>query len=281
MTATAGALVVIATPIGNLGDLSQRAIDELGRADVVACEDTRHTRALLTHAGVHPNRLLAVHAHNEASSAPEIVALVGSGQRVALVTDAGTPGVSDPGQRVVAAVADAELPIEVVPGPSAVLAALVASGLPTDRFCFEGFLPRKGADRTARLAEIATQQATTVLYESPRRLATTLSDLSRVLGAGRRAVVARELTKLHEEVVRGNLGELARRWVGQPPRGECVVVVEGARDAEPATDEEIVAALEAELDSGDSRRSVVDAVAAKLGVPRRRVYELALRPPRS
>jgi len=193
-----------------------------------------------------------------------------------LVTDAGTPSISDPGQRVVAAVAAEGLAVEVVPGPSAVIAALVGSGLATERFCFEGFVPRKGGDRARRLAAIAADPRTTVIYEAPTRLAATLGDLRDSCGPARPAAVARELTKLHEEIVRGTLGELADRWSSGPPKGECVIVVAGAPEAEPATDSDISAALASRRDGGEDRKSAVAAVAAALGVPRRRVYEISL-----
>ncbi len=271
-----GALVVVATPIGNLGDLSPRAVEALAGADLIACEDTRQTRKLLNHAGIEGARLLALHAHNEAAGAAKVVARVAAGERVTLVTDAGTPSISDPGQRVVAAVADAGLTVEVVPGPSAAIAALVGSGLATDRFCFEGFLPRKGSDRKARLAAISGDARTSVIYEAPTRLAATLEDLRAACGVDRRAAVARELTKLHEEIVRGTLAELAGRWHATPPKGECVIVVAGAPAAAPATDAEISEALSSRLAAGEDRKSAVGDVAADLGVPRRRVYELSL-----
>ena len=272
----AGALVVVGTPIGNLGDLSPRAVAALQDADVVACEDTRHTRKLLTHAGISGPRLVAVHEHNEQEQSARIVEWVASGLRVALVSDAGMPGISDPGERVVSAVAAAGLPTEVVPGPSAVLAALVLSGLPAERFAFEGFLPRKGKERAARLRALADDGRTTVVYEAPHRVARTLDDLRAACGDERRVAVARELTKLHEEVWRGTLSE-AVAAVGEP-RGEYVVVVEGAPApaSEPPTDAAIVAALHTRLQAGADRKAAVAAVAQELGVPKRRVYELAV-----
>jgi 16S rRNA (cytidine1402-2'-O)-methyltransferase len=269
--------VVVGTPIGNLGDLSPRAVDALRAADVIACEDTRHTRKLLTHAGITGPRLVAVHEHNEAEQAARVVEWVEAGKRVALVSDAGMPAVSDPGQRVVAAVAAAGLPVEVVPGPSAVLAALVASGLPTDRFAFEGFLPRKGRERSARLRAVAHDERTTVLYEAPHRVRATVADLADACGGERRVAIARELTKLHEEVWRGTLAD-AEAAVAEP-RGEYVVVLDGAPPPSkaPKTDDDIVAALHARLDAGEDRKSAVAAVAEELGVPKRQVYELATR----
>jgi 16S rRNA (cytidine1402-2'-O)-methyltransferase len=272
-----GALVVVGTPIGNLGDLSPRAVAALAAADVVYCEDTRHSRKLLTHAGVSGVPLRSLHEHNELDRVDEVVAAVGAGRTVAVVTDAGMPAVSDPGARVVAAVAAAGLPVTVVPGPSAVLAALVASGLATDRFCFEGFLPRSGRARAERLAEVAADPRTTVLFEAPGRTGSTLADLATVCGPDRPVVVARELTKLHEEIWRGSLAEGAV-WAGDGLRGEVVLVLGGAPevDSEPVDDDVLAGALTEHLGAGERTRGAVDAVAALHGVSRRRVYELAL-----
>jgi 16S rRNA (cytidine1402-2'-O)-methyltransferase len=275
-----GALVVVATPIGNLGDLSPRAVAELRDADVIAAEDTRHTRKLLTHASIPAaGRLRAVHAHNEHTQAGRIVDLVREGARVVYVSDAGTPGVSDPGERLVQACVQAGLAVEVVPGPSAVLAALVVSGLPTTPFVFEGFLARKGGARAARIAALRTSPATTVILESPVRLGATLAELRDVLGGQRRAVVARELTKLHEEVLRGTLAELADAVAERALRGECVLVVGPAAAGDTkstVTDSEIQSALERALAAGASRRDAAAGVAAELGVAKRRAYELAV-----
>jgi len=273
-----GALVVIGTPIGNLGDLSPRAVAALASADVLYCEDTRHSRKLLSHAGITGIPLRSLHEHNEDDRVDEVVAAVAAGRTVALVSDAGMPAVSDPGARVIAAAAGAGLDIVVIPGPSAVLTALVASGLPTDRFCFEGFLPRSGRDRTERLAAVADEERTTVLFEAPGRVAGTLGDLAGVCGADRPVVVARELTKLHEELWRGTLADGAT-WADGGVRGEVVLVLGGAPPAaDPGVDDDQLArALTAHLDSGERTRGAVDEVAARLGVPRRRVYELALR----
>jgi 16S rRNA (cytidine1402-2'-O)-methyltransferase len=271
------ALVLVATPIGNLGDLSPRAVEELRGADVIAAEDTRHTRRLLTHAEIPAGgRLRAVHAHNEQSEAERIVDLVRGGARVVYVSDAGTPGVSDPGERLVRACAEAGLTIEVVPGPSAVLAALVVSGLPTTPFVFEGFLARKGTARAERIAAMRAATATTVVLESAVRLGATLAELRDRLGPDRRAVVARELTKLHEEVLRGTLAELSDAIAAHPRRGECVIVVAAAEPGAPVDDAEIRSALERALATGSSRRDAAAGVAAELGVARRRAYELAV-----
>lgn len=271
------ALVLVATPIGNLGDLSPRAVEALREADVVAAEDTRRARKLLSHAGVPAGRrLIAVHEHNEAARAAEVAARVGRGERVAYVTDAGMPGISDPGERLVRACLEAGLPVEVVPGPNAALAALAVSGLPAERFVFEGFLPRKGRTRRLRLAALASEERTVVLYESPHRVLATLADLEAALGPDRPVAVARELTKVHEEVWRGRLGEAARAVSERGPRGEYVVVVGPADTAGEGVEEETLrAALSRALSGGASVREAARSVADELGVPRRRAYEVA------
>ncbi|MCB1002791.1 MAG: 16S rRNA (cytidine(1402)-2'-O)-methyltransferase [Acidimicrobiales bacterium] len=273
---TGGALVLVATPIGNLGDLSPRAVDALAAADVVACEDTRRTGRLLEHAGVRAPRLLVVNDHTEPGQVRAVLELLDAGRRVAVVTDAGTPGISDPGERLVAAAANAGHVVEVVPGPSAAIAALAASGLPAGRFCFEGFLPRKGPARRSRLAEVAAERRTVVVLESPHRVVATIDDLAVACGPHRRVALARELTKLHQEVWRGTLSEAGAHLAEHPPRGEYVLVLDGAPEPEEATDTDIIAALRQELDDGASRRDAAATVAARLGVSRRRVYSLAL-----
>jgi 16S rRNA (cytidine1402-2'-O)-methyltransferase len=275
-----GSLVLVGTPIGNLGDLAPRAVEALAGADAVCCEDTRRTGRLLAHAGVERRPLVVVNEHTEDREIPRLLARLARGERVALVSDAGMPGISDPGERLVAATVAAGHAVEVVPGPSAALAALVVSGLPAGRFVFEGFLPRKGSGRAERLTAVAAERRTTVLYEAPHRLARTLDDLATACGAARRVVVARELTKLHEEVWRGTLAE-ARDWAGdREPPGEMVLVLDGAPPAAPPSDAEVVAALEAELADGATARDAVRAVAARLDVPRRRAYDLATALPR-
>ncbi|MEA2717172.1 MAG: rRNA (cytidine1402-2-O)-methyltransferase [Actinomycetota bacterium] len=273
-----GVLVLVGTPIGNLGDLSPRAVEALRTADVIACEDTRRTRQLLTAAGVPSGgRLLAVHDHNEASQVGGLLERLERGQRVAVVTDAGMPGISDPGERLVAAAAAAGHRVEVVPGPSAAVAALVVSGLPTGRSCFEGFLPRKGADRARRLAELAAERRTTVLFESPRRVRATVADLARAVGGERRVAVARELTKRFEEVWRGTLAEAVDHLAEREPLGEYVLVVDGAPARPPATGSEVEDALRVRLAAGVPTRDAVAEVAAELEVPKRQVYDAALR----
>jgi len=277
-----GRLVLVATPIGNLGDLAPRAVEALRDADVIAAEDTRRTRALLTYAGVSARgRLVAVHEHNERQRAVELVDEIRRGGTVALVTDAGMPGVSDPGARVARVCADAGVRVEVVPGPSAVLAALVVSGLPTDRFAFEGFLPRKGAERRERLAEVAGDTRTVVLFEAPPRVAATLDDLVEVCGGDRPVAVARELTKVHEETFRGTLADAVDHVANQPARGEHVIVLGGAPPPEAATDGDVAEAARAELARGASTREAADRVAERLGVARRRAYDAVLAQRRS
>jgi 16S rRNA (cytidine1402-2'-O)-methyltransferase len=274
---TGGVLVLVGTPIGNLGDLAPRAVDALRSADAICCEDTRRTGRLLQHAGVERPPLVVVNEHTEASEVSGVLARLGRGERVAVVSDAGMPGISDPGERLVRAAIAAGHPVEVVPGPSAGLAALVASGLAAGRFVFEGFLPRKGSGRAERLAAVAAEPRTVVLYEAPHRLARTVADLVDVCGTDRRVALARELTKLHEEVWRGSLAE-AVAWVrAAAPRGEIVVVLEGAPPSEPPDDGALVDALREELAAGATARDAARAVAARLDVPRRRVYDLATR----
>ncbi len=266
-------LWLVATPIGNLGDLPPRAIDVLGHVGLVCCEDTRRTGLLLQHAGIRAERLAVCNDHTEASRVDDVLRTLREGRDVAVVSDAGTPGISDPGERIVRAVLDAGFAVSAVPGPTAAVMALTISGLPADRFVFEGFLPRKGADRTRRLAEIAAEHRTTVIYEAPHRALRTLEDLREVCGDDRTVVVTRELTKLHETVVGGPLGEID---IGNP-RGEYVFVLAGApRDDAPATDDAVRAALRDQLARGASTRDAAAAVAKAVGRPKREVYALAV-----
>jgi 16S rRNA (cytidine1402-2'-O)-methyltransferase len=277
--AEAGRVILVGTPIGNLGDLSPRAVAVLAAADVICCEDTRHTRKLLTHAGITPRRLVALHGHNEAAASASIVALAAEGATVAVVSDAGLPGISDPGERLVRAAADAGVRVEVVPGPSAPLAALVISGLATDRFCFEGFLPRKGGERAARLAAIAAEPRTVVLFEAPHRVRQTAVALAASCGGERPVAIVRELTKVHEEVWRGTLAGAVAHLAEREPRGEYVVVLGGApeRVAPAVGPAEIEVRLAERLAAGEDRRAAVSGTAAELGVPRRAVYDASVR----
>jgi len=271
-----GALVVVGTPIGNLGDLAPRAIDALRSVDVLACEDTRRTGRLLAHAAVDVPKLVVVNDHTEGAMVDRLVARIERGERVGLVSDAGMPAISDPGERLIAAVVAADLPVEVVPGPSAALTALVASGYSTGRFVFEGFLPRKGAARRQRLAVLATEPRTIVLYEAPHRMATLVDELCEHFGPDRPIALARELTKLHEEVWRGSALAAVERIGREGARGEFVVVVAGAPSAPPPTGDEVVAALRLALAAGSSKRDAIAEVARSLGVPKREVYTIAV-----
>jgi len=278
-----GQLVLVATPIGNLGDLSPRALQVLTEADLICCEDTRRTRALLSASGITSkgpkgDRLLSLHGHNEAARLDRVAAALAAGDTVAVVSDAGTPGISDPGAWLVGQLAAAGETVSTVPGPSSVLGALVVSGLPTDRFCVEGFLPRKGPERRRRLGALMADARTTVVLEAPSRVAATLAELASN-DARRPVAVVRELTKLHEEVWRGRLGEAAAVFAAREVRGEVVLVVGGAPAAPPADEEAVEAAVRAALHSDPSSgpRQVAELVAASLDVPRRRAYEAALR----
>jgi 16S rRNA (cytidine1402-2'-O)-methyltransferase len=268
--------VLVATPIGNLGDLSPRAVEALRTADLLCCEDTRRTGRLLQHAGIERPPLIVVNDHTEARAIGRVLTVLDRGQRVAVVSDAGMPGVSDPGERLVRAAVEAGHVVEVVPGPSAALSALVASGLPSGRFVFEGFLPRKGSTRSERLSSLAGEPRTIVVYEAPHRVARTLTDMAAAWGPDRRVAVARELTKLHEEVWRGTLAEAAAWATEREPPGEIVLVVDGAPPPPPAGDDDLVAALRERIAAGSSPRDAASAVAGRFGVPKRRAYDLAV-----
>lgn len=271
-----GRLVLVATPIGNLEDLSPRAVAALGEADIVAAEDTRRTGRLLAHAGLDRPQV-SYHEHNEASRGPALLDRVAAGETVAVVTDAGTPGISDPGQRLVQAAAERGLPVEAVPGPVAAIQALVLSGLPTDRFAFEGFLPRKAGSRDRRLAELAGDPRTLVFYVAPHRAADELAAMATAFGDDRPAALARELTKRYEEVRRGTLAQLAHEAAGGV-RGEVTVVVAGAGEAEPehASDAELARRVRELVAAGEPKKQAIATVAAAAGVPKRRVYQAVL-----
>lgn len=271
-----GRLVLVGTPIGNLGDLSPRALEALHQAVVVACEDTRRTGRLLSHFGISSPTYIVVNEHTEGDAAERVLGHVQRGEVVVLVSDAGMPGVSDPGEYLVAQAIAAGITVEVVPGPSAVLHALVASGLTTSRFVFEGFLPRKGSGRTLRLRELFEERRTSILFEAPHRLEKTLSDLAEVCGGERRIVLARELTKLHEEIWRGSLAEAIARCEEVDPRGEYVLVLDGAPPVAEATEEEIREAVELALGRGLSKKDAAAEVAELFAVARNRVYEIAI-----
>ena len=274
----AGSLVLVGTPIGNLRDLSPRAAEALAAADAVCCEDTRRTGKLLSLAGIERRPFVVVNEHTEDREIPRVLARVARGERVALVSDAGMPGISDPGERLVAAAVAAGYPVEVVPGPSASLAALVVSGLPTDRFCFEGFLPRRPGQRDRRLAELTAEPRTMVFFEAPHRVLATLDAMVSAFGPERPAAAVRELTKLHEQVMRGPLEEVRARLGEQGPRGEFTLVVGGVPAG--ATPQPRPADLAAEVailvEGGASTRDAVSTVAEATGAPRRSVYQAVL-----
>ncbi|MBO1287795.1 16S rRNA (cytidine(1402)-2'-O)-methyltransferase [Streptomyces sampsonii] len=274
MTGT-GTLVLAGTPIGDTSDAPPRLAAELERADVIAAEDTRRLRRLTQALGVHTTgRVVSYFEGNESARTPELVEELAQGARVLLVTDAGMPSVSDPGYRLVAAAVERGLRITAVPGPSAVLTALALSGLPVDRFCFEGFLPRKAGERLGRLREAAGERRTLVYFEAPHRLAATLEAMAEVFGADRRAAVCRELTKTYEEVRRDGLGALAA-WAAEGVRGEITVVVEGAPEAGPADldDAELVRRVRDREEAGERRKEAIAAVAAEAGLPKRQVFD--------
>jgi 16S rRNA (cytidine1402-2'-O)-methyltransferase len=273
---TVGQLVLVATPLGNLGDISRRALELLASADVIYCEDTRRSSTIFSAYAIAVNgRLHALHEHNEASLCDQIVTQVANGQTVVVMSDAGTPGISDPGARVVAAVAEAGLVVTTAPGPSAVVAALTISGLPTDRFAMEGFMPRKVGEREALYNQWRNEPRTIVFYESPQRLGATLSEMVGPFGA-RRICVAREITKLHEEVLRGTVADVAAHVKVRDVLGEIVVVLEGSHEVEIINDDVIRAALRDQVDSGASTRDAVAYVAESLGASHRSVYQMAL-----
>ncbi len=270
----AGILYVVSTPIGNLEDITHRAVRVLSEVDLIACEDTRHTSKLLHHYGI-KTKTISYHEHNERDRAAELLASLESGLAVAIVSDAGTPGISDPGFRIVRLAMEKGVPVVPVPGPTALISALVASGLPSDQFFFAGFLPARSGQRRTRLMELCSIPSTLVFYEAPHRIAESLRDAREILGE-REAVIARELTKVHEQIVRGRLSELAQRFTtGEGGRGEMVLlidrnVIEGAARAPEASEiSSVVAALEAE---GVDARSALKKAAKKLGISRDEAY---------
>jgi 16S rRNA (cytidine1402-2'-O)-methyltransferase len=278
VSAIAPGLWLVATPIGNLDDMSARAADVLRAADVVCCEDTRRSSTLLRHIGARPERLLVANDHTEHDLAPAVVAELAAGRIVAVVTDAGTPGVSDPGERLVAAAIEAGHAVHSTPGPAAFVMAAVLSGLPTARLAFDGFLPRSGADRRERLTEIARERRTTVLYEAPHRLVRTLTDLVEACGTVRRVAVVREMTKIHEEIWRGTLEHALAHAQSVEPRGEYAIVIEPCPDATADVSDDVIAGeLARRTLAGLSTRDAVDEVSTALGVARNRVYDLAVR----
>lgn len=277
-----GTLYLVGTPIGNLEDMSMRALRVLREVALIAAEDTRQTRKLLSHFDIH-TPLVSYHEHNQRTAGPALIQRLAAGENVALVTDAGMPAISDPGEQLVRLAVEAGIPVIPVPGPTAFVTALVVSGLPTDRFVFEGFLPTKKKERQAALADLKRERRTWILYEAPHRLLNTLQDLDRELGS-RRMAAARELTKVFEEVVRGTPRELLAHFQQHPPKGEFVLVVEGAageipadgKAEGPASVEDLARAV-AELESqGMDRKAAMRQVAANTGRSRREVYQALL-----
>jgi 16S rRNA (cytidine1402-2'-O)-methyltransferase len=276
----AATLYIVATPLGNLGDLSARATEVLRTVPVVAAEDTRRTRGLLTHLGAAPT-LISYHAHSKTGRLETLLEILGDGRDVALVTDAGTPGVSDPGTDLVQAARQAGFSVVPIPGPSAIATALSAAGLPADRYLFLGFVPRKGADRARLLARAAAEEWSVVFFEAPPRLGALLRDLAAAAGPARRVVVARELTKIHEELRAGTLGELADYYSDIEPKGELTIVLEGTGTPPVPADrtEDAVEQATALLADGLSRREVVRRLTETLGIPRNEAYRLVMELP--
>ncbi|GAA2341788.1 ribosomal RNA small subunit methyltransferase I [Streptomyces caniferus] len=270
-----GTLVLAGTPIGEIADAPPRLAAELAAADVIAAEDTRRLRRLTQALQVQPTgRVVSYFEGNEAARTPELADALAGGARVLLVTDAGMPSVSDPGYRLVAAAVERDIKVTAVPGPSAVLTALAVSGLPVDRFCFEGFLPRKGGERRTRLREVADERRTLVYFEAPHRLDDTLAAMAEIFGADRRAAVCRELTKTYEEVKRGPLGDLVP-WAAEGVRGEITIVVEGAPESGPQDLDagELVRRVQVREEAGERRKEAIAAVAADAGLPKREVFD--------
>lgn len=273
-----GAIVLVGTPIGNLGDISKRALDTLEEADLICCEDTRRTRKLLSSAGITGKKLVTMEKHNERDITDYLVRSAQQGNLVAVVSDAGMPLLSDPGEHLVRTAYSSGVRVLVVPGPDSVTSALVVSGIGTDRYCFEGFLPRRGVDRVRRLDDIAVNPCTVVIFESPRRVRSTLADLARVCGEERAVSVVRELTKVHEEIWRGNLQD-ACKWIEDRDNllGEVVIVLAGnSHESEPVEEALVIEALHQLLQEGVSVSAAVAEVSAQLGIAKRRAYSLAL-----
>ncbi len=270
-----GVLVLAGSPIGRVEDASPRLARELAEADVIAAEDTRRLKRLTADLGIAPvARVISYFEGNEQGRTPQLLELLEAGKRVVLVTDAGMPSVSDPGYRLVAAAVAAGIEVTSVPGPSAVLTALAVSGLPVDRFCFEGFLPRKAGDRARRLGDLADEQRTLVFFEAPHRTEAALAALAAAFGDDRPAAVCRELTKTHEEVRRGGLAALAS-WAAEGIRGEVTIVVSGAPESGPVDDPATLVAWVADQEArGVPRKDAIADVARRAGVPKREVYDL-------
>ncbi len=266
----------MATPIGNLDDMSPRAVSVLRAARVICCEDTRHSGTLLKRIGASPERLIVTNDHTEHDAITDVMSLLSEHAVVAVISDAGTPAISDPGQRLVAAAVRAGYPVYATPGPVAFVVAAAISGLPTERIAFDGFLPRSGGERRERLTEVARERRTLVLYEAPHRLVKTLTDLLETCGPDRTIVLARELTKLHEDVWRGTLADAVTHANTVEPRGEyALVLAPFVSDTVDVSDADIITELQQRISRGLSKRDAIDEVTAALGVARKRVYSLA------
>ena len=273
---TLGVLTVVATPIGNLGDITPRAVETLAEADVIAAEDTRRTLQLLNHLGI-KNNLISYYRHNEEARVDYMLSLLEQGQNIALVSDAGTPGISDPGQVLIQAATEAGYVVTMAPGPAACIQALVLSGMDTNRFTFEGFLPLNKKNRRARMAQLANETRTMIFYEAPHKLVNTLEDMQETWGAERRIALCRELTKLHEEIIRVTIGEALAMYEEVPPKGEFVIVVAGGEEVEETaelTNEGIVAAIQERIDAGMRLKDASKEAAKALGIPARDAYQI-------
>jgi 16S rRNA (cytidine1402-2'-O)-methyltransferase len=269
-----GTLFLVSTPIGNLGDISHRAIEVLSSADLILAEDTRHSRRLLDHYGI-STPVNSYHEHNEAKETPRLVAALKNGKSMALISDAGTPLISDPGSRLVAACVDAGVPVVPIPGASSVMAALVGSGFPLDRFTFVGFIPRKGKERSVAIADVVRSRVTTVVFEAANRVAATLSALSAAGASQRPAVVARELTKQFEEFRRGTVAGLAKACEKATPRGEVVLVIGGAAHEAELSETDLARVAKQSRDDGLTPREVMQHLMKDLGAPRNLAYKIA------
>lgn len=273
----AGTLYLVPTPIGNLGDISQRMADTMAQADFIAAEDTRVSIKLLNHLGL-KKPMVSYHRHNTESGGQAVISRLMAGENCALVTDAGMPAISDPGEELVAECAQLGIPVVAIPGPCALVAALAVSGQPTGRFTFEGFLPMNKKNRKAHLESLRQEERTMIFYEAPHKLCATLADLAKVFGEDRPISLCRELSKLHEEIVRTTLGEAVARYDAQQPKGEFVLVVRGAQPQEEQeiTLEDGLAMVERLREQGMSLRDAVKQSAKELGLPRNQLYELAV-----
>ena len=269
------ALTLVATPIGNLSDFSSRALETLEESDVVACEDTRRTGLFLKHFGIKGTKMLRVDSHTEDQASAEIIEHLSQGLAVSMVTDAGMPSISDPGERLVRKVIESGYEVTVVPGPTAPISALVVSGFSTQRWCMEGFLPRKGESRSKRIKEVADEDRTVILFESPNRLASTLEDLREECGNNRQVAIARELTKMHEEIFRGSLEE-SLRWSQKTIKGEIVIVLEADTSTSEIEDKRLESVLREILENGASTKDAAEEASRRLNVSRRRAYSTAL-----